>query len=94
MSKSILSNDNICYVCGYTKDIHKHHIFYGTANRKLSEKYGCWCYLCAVHHNLSNVGVHFNKALDIKLKKFCQEKWEAKYGDREQFIQTFGKSYL
>ena len=94
MSKSILSNEKVCFICGYTKDIHKHHIFYGTANRKLSEKYGCWCYLCAVHHNLSNMGVHFNRDLDLKVKRLCQQKWEAEYGDRIKFIAVFGKSYL
>ena len=93
MSKSIISNDKMCLVCGFPQ-VHKHHIFYGTSNRKQSEKYGCWVYLCERHHNMSNEGVHFDKALDIKLKKFCQEKWEAKYGDREQFINVFGKSYL
>ena len=94
MSKSIMSNDKWCYICGYTHDIHKHHIFYGSANRKISEKQGCWCFLCAVHHNMSGVGVHFNRELDLRLKRECQQKWEEINGDREQFIRTFGKSYL
>ena len=91
--KSIISNEKECYVCG-CKTVHKHHIFYGTANRKLSEKYGCWCYLCAVHHNMSNEGVHFDKELYMKIKRLCQEKWEEINGDRNEFIRTFGKSYL
>ena len=94
MSKSLMSNDKICHVCGSSQNIHKHHIFYGTANRQISEKQGCWCYLCAFHHNMSNYGAHFDKNLDIKLKRICQEKWEEKNGDREQFIKVFGKSYL
>ena len=77
-----------------TLDLHRHHIFYGTANKTISEKYGCWCYLCANHHDMSKEGVHFNKPFDIMLKKYCQEKWEEKNGDRKQFINTFGKSYL
>jgi hypothetical protein len=43
---------------------------------------------------MSNDGVHFNKDLDIKLKKLCQERWEGMYGTREQFIETFGRNYL
>ena len=94
MSKSIISNIKECYVCGYTQDLHRHHIFYGTANRKLSEQDGCWVYLCGVHHNLSRVGVHFDRELDLKLKRECQEEWEGIYGDREEFIERYGKSYL
>lgn len=95
MSKSILSNEKECFICGYTKDIHKHHIFYGTANRKQSEKYGCWVWLCANHHNMSDVGVHCNKAYDQKLKRICQDVLEREYKwSREKVIKTFGRSYL
>lgn len=94
MSKSLISSEKKCNVCDTPLDIHRHHIFFGTANRKQSEKYGCWCYLCTRHHNMSDEGVHFNKDLDIKLKKLCQERWEGIYGTREQFIQTFGRNYL
>lgn len=94
MSKSIINNERVCVVCQTTLDLHKHHIFFGSANRKQSEKYGCWCYLCAKHHNMSDAGVHFYKPLDNNLKKFCQQKWEEIHGSREEFIKTFGKSYL
>ena len=94
MSKSIMSNKYECYVCLYPYDLHRHHIFFGFANRKLSERDGCWCYLCAVHHNMSRVGVHFNRELDLKIKRECQEKWEETYGDRKKFIQRYGKSYI
>ena len=93
MSKSLMSNQQACYVCGGI-GVQKHHIFYGTANRKLSEKYGCWVWLCPAHHNMSDDGVHFNKALDTKLKQECQEKWEAEYGDRDKFRKIFGKSWI
>lgn len=92
--KSLISNDKQCLICGATEAVHKHHIFYGTANRTLSEEQGCWCYLCAYHHNMSNKGVHFNKHLDILLKQECQKRWEEQNGNREQFIETFGKNYL
>ena len=69
------------------------NVFYGTANRKLSEKYGCWIYLCAYHHNMSDEGIHFNKELDLKIKKLCQEVFEQN-GSREEFMRIFGKNYL
>lgn len=91
--RSILSNERECLVCGAPYHLHKHHIFYGTANRKLSEKYGCWCYLCARHHNMSNQGVHSNKVLDNKLKQEAQRAFEKAYPN-EDFLSIFGRNYL
>lgn len=94
MSKSIINNERLCFVCGTPQDLHRHHIFYGMANRIISEKEGCWVYLCARHHNMTDDGVHHNYAFNITLKKYCQEKWEQKNGGRSDFINLFGKSYL
>lgn len=94
MAKSIISNERECFICKTTFNLHRHHVFFGTANRKKSEQYGCWVYLCGKHHNLSNAGVHFNKSLDMKLKQICQKKWEEINGAREDFIRTFGRNYL
>ena len=94
MSQSIISNEPECLVCGTTLNLHRHHIFPGNGRRQLSEKYGCWCYLCARHHNMSNAGVHFNKELDMKLRRQCQKAWETRYGSTEAFMRLFGRSYL
>lgn len=94
MTKSIVSNERVCWVCGTPYGLHRHHIYEGVANRKLSEKYGCWVYLCGRHHNLSNEGVHFNKPLNDRLKKYTQERFEAKLGTREDFRRIFGKSFI
>lgn len=91
--KSIIDNEKQCLVCGSTGGLHKHHIFFGTSNRKLSEQYGCWCYLCGRHHNLSNVGVHSNRQLDINLKQHAQKRFNLVYPDLD-FREIFGKSYL
>lgn len=91
--RSIVSNERECLVCGSAYNLHKHHIFFGSANRKLSEKYGCWCYLCARHHNMSNEGIHFNKPLDTKLKQYTQKKFNEVYPDLD-FMRIFGKNYL
>ena len=94
MGKSIISNDKKCFICGSDINLHKHHIFYGTANRRISEKQGCWVYLCAKHHNLSKEGVHYDKEKDLYLKKFAQATWEMEKGSREEFIKIFGRNYL
>ena len=93
MTKSIISNEKKCVVCGTTLDLHRHHI-YGGSRRKASEKYGCWVYLCARHHNMSDLGVHFNPALDAYLKAAGQLAWQYTYGTTEDFIKTFGRNYL
>lgn len=90
---SILYDMTRCYVCGTTHDLHTHEIYYGTAKRQLSIKYGCCVKLCARHHNMSNEGVHFNKALDLKLKKEMQEAFIKTYPQLD-FIKIFGKCYL
>ena len=89
----VFQKEKKCYVCGAMFNIHKHHIFYGTSNRKHSEEYGLTVYLCGKHHNLSNEGVHFNKPLDLKLKQLAQKKFEETH-TREEFIKIFGKSVL
>ena len=94
VSKSLISNDQVCHVCGSPFNLHKHHIFFGVANRKKSEEDGCWCYLCAKHHNFSNEGVHYNKELDMKLKKECEVLWVNKNGTIEDFIKRYGRNYL
>jgi len=92
--KSVLQQENECYICGTTENLHTHHCIYGTANRKKSERYGLTVKLCFKHHNGSSEGVHFNKELDLHLKSLAQKYFEENTGNRKQFIQEFGKSYL
>lgn len=92
MSKSLLSDELECYVCKTTHNLHRHHIYFA-ANRRNSEKWGCWVYLCAYHHNMSNSGVHFNRNLDIALKRQTQRKFEEQYG-HDKFMEVFGKNWL
>lgn len=91
--ESVLQKVKECYVCRTTTNLQDHHICYGTANRKQSEKYGLKVWLCQEHHT-GNTGVHFNKDLDIHLKKIAQEHFEAEIGSREDFRASFGRSYL
>lgn len=94
MSKSIISNEKRCFFCNTPNNLDRHHIFYGTANRKLSEEDGCWVWLCVDHHTLSSLSVHRNRNLDMILKQACQDIWEKKNGGRVAFIQRYGKSWI
>lgn len=83
-----------CIVCGRSPT-QIHHVFFGwTGNRDKSEKYGYVVGLCFEHHTGSKNGVHFNKQLELELKRMCQEDFEKNIGTRDQFRKIFGKSYL
>ena len=92
MGKSIMQDEKCSYLNGDTRALHKHHIYAGS-NRKASEKHGFWVWLTPRQHNMSDEGVHFNKDLDLKLKRECQAKFEETHS-REDFIKIIGKSYL
>ena len=85
------SDTDYCYICGrYGTEIH--HCIYGTANRKLSDKYGLVIGLCYDHHRGNN-GVHFNKELDLMIKKKAQEAFIEKYSE-SQYFAIFGRNYF
>lgn len=90
---SILQDRKECFITGSTENLHKHHIFGGNPGRKLSEEYGCWVYLRGEYHNLSKKGVHFDKELDLELKRMAQRAFEERWG-HEKFMEVFGKNYL
>lgn len=90
--QSILVQDmGSCIICGKPHP-HKHHVF-GASNRKWSEKYGLTVPLCYEHHNGSDAGVHFDKCLDLTLKKMAQARFTETYPDKD-FRTIFGRNYL
>lgn len=93
MSKSIMQDEAKCLICGTPFGLHRHHVFYGTANRKLSEAYGCWVWLCSRHHNGSMSSVHHNPKMDQTIKRATQEKFEELYS-HEKFMSVFGRNWL
>lgn len=99
--KSILQQkDGTCYLCGklladpvvhgYTEE---HHVFGGTANRKLSERYGLKVYLCLRHHREGPQAVHNNRANAQLLKADAQRKFEETH-TRNEFLEIFGRNWL
>lgn len=89
--KSIIQDSRQCYVCG-SPYVEEHHIFFGTSNRKNSEKYGLKVYLCYGHHR-GDYGVHHNQEADTRLKEMAQRKFEETH-TREEFMAIFGRNYL
>ena len=71
----------------------KHHIFFGSANRKLSEKYGLTVRLCVKHHREGPEAVHNNAEIRDKLCQIGQRAFEKRYPDKD-FREIFGKNYL
>lgn len=95
MKKYSVLQDNLeeCYICGTNQNIHIHHVFFGTANRKQSDKHNLVVALCMKHHTGSNNSVHRNKEIDLALKICGQLKFEEEH-TRDEFRAIFGKSYL
>lgn len=65
----------------------------GTANRRLSEKYGLKVWLDPDHHLYGPEAVHKNAEVAERLHKEAQKAFEKAYPDMD-FMQIFGKNYL
>ena len=102
MAKSILHNksDGTCYLCMLLNQdcnrrtvLEEHHVIYGTANRRLSEKYGLKVYLCPAHHKHGTTAVHRDHDVDLLLKFRAQREFE-KWHSHEEWMRIFGRNYL
>ena len=92
--ESILQAKKECYICGLSATLERHHVFFGTANRKIAEQDGCWVWLCHYHHTGSNKSVHFNIGVDRELKKQAQRVWLNHYNKTVvDFIRRYGRNY-
>lgn len=86
-----------------TPNVHRHHIFEGTANRQLSDEDGLWVPLSYEHHE-GNMSVHRNKEMKELMHIIGQLAWEKHYivehkdvsetDAREAFRKRYGKSHL
>jgi hypothetical protein len=94
--KSIIQSKKECFECMSYSNLEEHHIFFGTANRKLSEKDGLKVWLCPYHHR-GTKGVHGKDGhtLDSYLKSIAQLAYMQYYNKtKEEFIKRYGKNYL
>lgn len=86
---SIFTNDlEHCIICGSKKD-NLHEIFFGTANRVNSMKYGCIIPLCFAHHT----EMHKNKEWQDYWHKQVQQAFIKNYPDLD-FLEIFKRNYL
>ena len=90
---SIITDDlKRCFVCGKIGGIDLHEIFFGS-NREKSKRYGLVVPLCHEGCHQGSKGVHFNRQLDLEMKKIGQKAFEGHYPD-EDFLEVFGRNYL
>lgn len=89
--KSILQTERTCLICG-SPQTETHHVFFGTSNRKISDREGFIAFLCPEHHR-GEYSPHHDRDIDLWLKKRCQTVYEETH-TRQEFIALIGKSYL
>ena len=97
--KSIMQKkDGRCYLCMLlygddgTKVTQEHHVIFGTANRKLSERYGLKVYLCIQHHTGSQKAVHQNAEMALLLKIRAQRAFRERFPELN-WMEIFKKNY-
>lgn len=89
---SVLTKDfDVCFLCGRPAEC-VHHVFAGP-NRGISEREGFIVPLCNDCHNMKDGSVHFNRELDLDIKRSCQKEYE-KTHTRAEFIKLIGRNYL
>ena len=92
MAESIIQKERECFFCGRMTDLERHHVFGGTANRKISEKYGMTVYLCHECHT-GTEGAQYDKTRNLELKRKAQEAFQNIYG-RRLWMTLIKKNYL
>jgi hypothetical protein len=91
--KSILQDedDRKCYVCGSSFNLHKHHVWHGTGNRKLAEEDGLYLRLCAFCHR----ALHDKGTNDRQLMRIAENAYLAHFNKTvEDFIKRYGKNVI
>lgn len=91
-SKSIVQDgEKQCFLCGRQTNLERHHIMAGP-NRKHSEKYGVWVWLCHDCHTGSD-GAQYNTTKGNLLKIEGQIAFE-RIHSHEEWMRIFGRNYL
>lgn len=100
--RSILQDkeEKVCFLCAMlNRDsrpknwLEEHHVFFGQALRKLSEKHGLKVYLCVDHHRGSENGVHYSIKNNRLVQAYAQRSFEETHS-REEFMNLFGRNYI
>lgn len=93
MSKSIIQVDGSkCFLCGQPAT-ETHHIFGGTANRKISEREGFTVRLCHNCHTGADNCAQYDKDTNIYLKQTAQAAYEETH-THDQWMRLIRKNYI
>ena len=98
MGKSIIQQDSTyCFLCGrngYLDRLEKHHVFFGTKDRKKADEDGLIVWLCGERcHRNGPQSAHRSEMTRKLLQRMGQRAWESNYGNREEFMKRYGKNY-
>ena len=100
--KSILHDkkDRTCFLCmllhgddSYKEVLHEHHVIFGLANRRLSERHGLKVYLCLQHHEIGPEAIHRNAEISDMVQAYAQRAFEKKWPEKN-FYSIFGRNYI
>lgn len=73
----------------------RHEVFFGRGKRELSIEDGLVIFITPRMHNMSDIGIHFNRDFDLYAKRIAERTWMEFYNKTEyDFIKRYGKSYL
>lgn len=92
MKESVINAQKQCYFCGKTFGLEKHHVFAGTANRRISDRLGLWVYLCHNCHTGTD-GAQYDPGKNRHLKQEAQKAFERTH-TREEWMRLIRKNYL
>ena len=89
--KSIITDKEECYLCKCTVGLETHHVWHGTANRRLAEEDGLTVPLCQTCHRR----VHDQGINDKFLMRAGERAWIEHTGQSVvEFIKRYGRNYL
>lgn len=89
--KSIISDEEKCFLCGQTYGLETHHCIHGSGRRRIADQDGLTVRLCHVCHR----NLHDHGFFDRDLQMIAERAW-IKYngGTIESFRARYGKNYL
>ena len=102
--RSLLQETKECYLCrkalGPAADLpseglEKHHIIYGTGNRKIADREGLWIYLCHYHHNQDEKSgsVHYKRQVREELSQEAERAFLQNHS-LDDWMRLFTKNWL
>jgi hypothetical protein len=99
-AESILQKkDGRCWLCMRLhgdhgqKYLQKHHVYFGSGLREISEANGFTVYLCPEHHTDGPEAVHRNAQISREVQRAMQRKYEETHS-RQDFMALVGRNYM